>query len=106
MNRESPQKFRLKTYIKSLGIKLLNRFSADPLLKGILILGSGTAITQILGLILVPIITRIYPPEIYGTGAVYTSILQILLVVATMRYEFTVLIADTDNDAEYLLILC
>jgi O-antigen/teichoic acid export membrane protein len=105
MDRESPEKFRLKTSIKSFGNKLLNRFSRDPLLKGILILGSGTAITQILGLILVPVITRIYPPEIYGTGAVYTSILQILLVVATMRYEFTVLIAETEDDAEYLLVL-
>ncbi len=109
MSRESdyPEKIiiRLKTYVNSLRIKLVSRFLKDPLLKGILILGSGTAISQILGIIFVPVITRIYSPAIYGTGAIFTSLLQILLVVATMRYETSILIAESDDDAEYLLIL-
>jgi O-antigen/teichoic acid export membrane protein len=109
MRRESdpPEKimFRCKTYIHSLLTKIVSRFSRDPLLKGILILGSGTAVSQILGIIFVPVITRIYSPAIYGTAAVFTSLLQILLVGVTLRYDSAILIAESEDDAEYLLIL-
>jgi len=96
---------RLKTYVHSLRKKFISRFSSDPLLKGILILGSGTAISQILGIILVPIITRIYPPDIYGTLAVFSSLISILLVVSTLKYELTIPIAEKGDDAEYLVFL-
>jgi O-antigen/teichoic acid export membrane protein len=98
------QKFKLSLH--SLRTKIISILSSDPLLKGILILGSGTAISQVLGVIFVPIITRIYPPGIYGTAAVFTSILQILTVVSTLRYEYAMFMAETEDDAEYLLILC
>jgi O-antigen/teichoic acid export membrane protein len=105
---ESSEKFmiRLKTYVNSLRIRFVALLSADPLLKGILILGSGTAISQILGIIFIPIITRMYPPAIYGTLAVFSSLISILLVVSTLRYELTIPIAEKDDDAEYLVILC
>lgn len=96
---------RLITCVHSLRIRLISRLSADPLLKGILILGSGTAISQILGIIFIPIITRLYPPAIYGTLAVFSSLISILLVVSTLRYDLTIPIAEKDDDAEYLVIL-
>lgn len=104
---ESSEKFiiRLKTYGNSLRLRLISRLSEDPLLKGILILGSGTAISQLLGIIFIPIITRLYPPAIYGTLAVFSSLISILLVVSTLRYELTIPIAEKDDDAEYLVIL-
>ncbi len=104
---ESSEKFiiRLKTYVNSLRLRLISRLSEDPLLKGILILGSGTAISQLLGIIFIPIITRLYPPAIYGTLAVFSSLISILLVVSTLRYELTIPIAEKDDDAEYLVIL-
>ena len=47
-----------------------------------------------------------YPPAVYGTLAVFSSLISILLVVSTMRYELTIPIAEKDEDAEYLVILC
>jgi O-antigen/teichoic acid export membrane protein len=104
---ESSEKFiiRLKTYVNSLRLRFTSRLSEEPLLKGILILGSGTAISQLLGIIFIPIITRMYPPAIYGTLAVFSSLISILLVVSTMRYDLTIPIAEKDDDAEYLVIL-
>lgn len=97
---------RLKTYRTSFSKQFASRFSSDPLLKGILILGSGTAISQVVGLVLVPIITRIYPPAIYGTLAVFNSLITLLLVASTLKYELAIPIAEKDDDAEYLVVLC
>ena len=109
MSREPdhPQKtiIRLKTYIHSLRTRIVSRFLTDPLLKGIVIIGSGTAIAQVLGIVFVPILTRIYPPAIYGTLAVFTSLLSILIVASSFRYELTLPLPEKDSDAEYLLIL-
>jgi O-antigen/teichoic acid export membrane protein len=88
-----------------LGNKIIARISTDPLFKGIIILGSGTAISQALALLFVPILTRIYPPAIYGTLAVFSSLLSILIVGCSFKYELTIPIAENEKDAEYLLIL-
>ena len=86
--------------------QIQQKITDSSLLKGLIILGSGTAISQVLGIIFVPILTRIYPPEIYGTLAVFTSLLTILTVGSSLKYEFSFLLAEKDEDAEYLLILC
>jgi O-antigen/teichoic acid export membrane protein len=96
---------RCKTFFTRIKTKITSRIPPDPLLKGIVILGSGTVISQVLGIIFVPIITRIYPPAIYGTLAVFSSLLSILIVGSSLRYELTIPIAEKDDDAEYLLIL-
>ena len=110
MNKESDpaKKFtvRLKTHFDSIRTRIISRILGDPLLKGIVIIGSGSAIAQILGIIFVPIITRIYPPEIYGTLAVFSSLLAILIVGSSLKYELTIPLPEKDDDAEYLLILC
>lgn len=96
---------RCKMFRTLIKTKITSRISPDPLLKGIVILGSGTVISQVLGIIFVPIITRIYPPAIYGTLAVFSSLLSILIVGSSLRYELTIPITEKDDDAEYLLIL-
>jgi hypothetical protein len=85
MNRESGQSnnfiTRLKTFGNSLRTQIISRFLTDPILKGIVILGSGTAVAQVLSIVFVPILTRIYPPAIYGTLALFSSLLSILVSV-------------------------
>jgi O-antigen/teichoic acid export membrane protein len=96
---------RARAYLTATGNKILSRISSDPLFKGIVILGSGTVISQALAILFVPILTRIYPPDIYGTLAVFTSLLSILIVGSSFKYELTIPLAENDKDAEYLLIL-
>jgi O-antigen/teichoic acid export membrane protein len=95
----------IKTFFNSIKTRIIARISTDPLLKGIVIIGSGSAIAQILGIIFVPILTRIYPPDIYGTLAVFGSLLSILIVVSSFKYEYAIPVPENDDDAEYLLIL-
>jgi O-antigen/teichoic acid export membrane protein len=96
---------RLTRYGNSLRTKITSWISKDPLLKGIVIMGSGTAVAQILGIVFVPILTRLYPPAVYGTLAVFTSLLSILIVISSFRYELTLPLPEKDDEAEYLLIL-
>ena len=107
MSSEPGQKIiiRFTRFINSLRTRIVSRFLTDPLLKGIVIIGSGTAVAQVLSIVFVPILTRIYPPAIYGTLAVFTSLLSLLIVASSFRYELTIPLPERDDEAEYLLIL-
>lgn len=69
------------------------------------LLAGGTALGQGVVVLASPILTRLYTPEDFGVLAVYTSILGILAVVASLRYEFAIPLAKDDETAAKLLIL-
>jgi len=62
-------------------------------------LAGGTAIAQILNIATSPIISRLFSPDDFGVLSVYTSILSIVAVFATLRYEFAIPIAEDDKSA-------
>ncbi|AKB24194.1 O-antigen flippase Wzx [Methanosarcina sp. MTP4] len=78
----------------------------NPLYKGVFILGSGTAVAQLIGIVTMPIITRLYTPSDLGVLAVYSSILAIVGIGATLRYEFAYGLPEEDEDAVNLFGLC
>lgn len=78
----------------------------NPLYKGVLILGSGTAVAQLIGIAAMPVITRLYTPSDLGVLAVYSSILAIVGTGATLRYEFACALPQKDEDAANLFGLC
>ncbi|MCT8337796.1 lipopolysaccharide biosynthesis protein [Methanoculleus sp. Afa-1] len=78
----------------------------NPLYKGVLILGSGTAVAQLIGLVTMPIITRLYLPSEMGILAVYSSVLAIFGVGATLRYEFAYALPKENEDTINLFGLC
>lgn len=71
----------------------------NPLYKGVLILGSGTAVAQLIGIVTMPIVTRLYTPADLGVLAVYSSILAIFGIGATLRYEFAYALPKENDDA-------
>ncbi|RXE55291.1 polysaccharide biosynthesis protein [Methanoculleus taiwanensis] len=87
--------------------KALIRFiSNNPLYKGVLVLGSGTVLAQLIGIVTLPIITRLYSPSDLGVLAVYSSILSIVVVAASFRYEFAYPLPKQDETAANLFALC
>ncbi|MED4079847.1 oligosaccharide flippase family protein [Halalkalibacterium halodurans] len=74
-------------------------------LKNVSILMSGTVIAQLLTVAISPILTRIYGPEAFGILAIYTSIVSILSVIVTGRYELAIVIPKNNKDAMNLLYL-
>ncbi|MBO0602552.1 oligosaccharide flippase family protein [Sporosarcina sp. E16_3] len=67
--------------------------------RNVFTLFSGTSIAQLIPLAITPILTRIYGPEDFGVFALYTSIVAILSVLATGRYELAILIPKKNVDA-------
>ncbi|WP_301664839.1 oligosaccharide flippase family protein [Methanoculleus frigidifontis] len=89
-----------------LSTKIIRFISNNPLYKSVFVLGSGTILAQLIGILSMPIITRIYTPEDLGLLAAYTSILSIVAVTATFRYEFAYALPKRDDGAANLFALC
>src|SRR5580765_5288653 len=68
-------------------------------------LASGTAIAQFLFVLAMPALTRLYTPADYGTLAVYSSTLTVLLVLASLRYEAAIPLPEDEQAAGSLLAL-
>lgn len=69
----------------------------------VLTLTGGTAFAQILTILSVPVLTRLYQPENFGVWALYSSITSIISVIICMRYEYSIMLPESDEDAVNLL---
>ena len=59
----------------------------------------GTFFSQIIPLAILPILTRLYSPEEFGTLALYIAFFSILSVVVTGRYEMAIMLPKKEKDA-------
>ena len=82
------------------------KISQSPFLRNIFIIGGGNLFAQMIGIILSPIITRLYFPSDFGVLAVFNSILSVILVTAALRYELAIPIQKEEKDAANLLSIC
>ncbi len=69
----------------------------------VLTLTGGTTFAQILTILSVPVLTRLYQPENFGVWALYSSIISIISVIVCMRYEYSIMLPELDEDAINLL---
>jgi O-antigen/teichoic acid export membrane protein len=97
---------RLKNILLQTGYQQYSRVMSSPLWKGVFVIGGGTALAQGIGIISTPIITRLYDPSDFGLLAIYSSVLTILLVIASLRYEYAIPVPKDSSRAANLLILC
>ncbi len=67
--------------------------------KNVAMISGSTALAQLLNALFSPVITRIYSPEEYGILTVYTSILGLIVIVASLKYEWGIPIAENDEKA-------
>lgn len=75
-------------------------------MRGVSVLVSGTAGAQILMVLASPLLTRLYGPEAFGEFAVYVALLSVLTVIASFRYQLAIPVAEKEEDAIHLLVLC
>ena len=67
-----------------------------------LTLVTGTAAAQAVGILLQPVLSRLYSPAVTGEMAVYVSITGIIISIAALRYDMTVMLPESDDDARQL----
>lgn len=71
----------------------------------VLILMTGTTIAQAIPIAISPILTRIYSPDDFGIVALYLSIVSIISVLVTGKYELAIMLPEKDEDAINIVAL-
>lgn len=74
-------------------------------LKSVVTLLSGSAFGQILMVLALPLLTRLYTPDDFGALAVFSALLVILSVLSTLRLEIAIAVAKTEQEANILTVL-
>lgn len=89
--------------------KIKEKFSKvlpkNSFIRSVSVLVGGTATAQVIAILASPILTRLYSTEDFGLLAVYGSIIGIVGVIASLRYELAIPIAETDKEAASLVYL-
>lgn len=70
----------------------------------VLKLVTGTVIAQAITLITAPILSRLFPPEAFGTCSVFVAIISLLAIIVCLRYEFAIMLPERDEDAINLVM--
>jgi len=77
-----------------------------PFLKNVSIMLTGSGVGQLVSVLLSPILTRLYSPQQFGILSVYTAILVILVVLASLRYELALTLVASEEEAMNLAAVC
>jgi len=80
-------------------------FPRSGFARNIAVMSSATAIGQGIAILAAPILTRLYTPEDFGALGIYASLLGILCVVASLRFEQAIPLPRSDRVASNVVIL-
>lgn len=88
---------------------IIKRLKTSDFVRNVALVGSGIAAAQIIALIFMPFLTRLYGPDAFGIAAAFAAIVGIITPLATMGYANAIVMPDSDEDAAAvarLSILC
>src|SRR5699024_10394125 len=83
----------------------LIKFSKKPFVRNVILLASGTAMAQVIAMILSPIITRLYGPEAFGSMGTFMAVVSIVAPIAALTYPIAIVLPKRDQDAKGLIRL-
>lgn len=92
----------MKSFLDKVNAKLNGQ---GGFLKSVSVLAGGTAFAQMLGVLTLPILTRLYTPEQFSVFAIYSALLGTIAVISCLRFEIAIPIPNNDKTAINLLVL-
>ena len=60
---------------------------------------SGTIIAQLVSILLQPILRRLYTPESFGILSAYLSIIGMIVILCSLRYDDTIVLPKSDKES-------
>jgi len=81
------------------------RLRTSQFVRHVAILTSGTAAAQIITILAVPLIARLYTPGDFGVFALFLAFSSIGGAIATARYEMAIVLPSRDDDARSIVVL-
>lgn len=73
--------------------------------KNIFTIFTGSSVSQIIWILTIPILTRIYSVSDFGIYQLFTSTASVMIIFATARYELAIVVPKKNEHAFYLTIL-
>ncbi|HOY73393.1 MAG TPA: oligosaccharide flippase family protein, partial [Tenuifilaceae bacterium] len=83
--------------------RFLAIFRKSEILQNASILVSGTILAQAIPILLQPFLRRYFSPHDFGVYSVYSSLIGILLVISSFRYEQAIVLPKRNRDASVLV---
>ena len=84
----------------------MTSYSKKHFINDVLTLSVVPLISQLVGLLLLPVITRIYSPIDFGLFNTFSAIVAFLGVFSTLAYHSSILLPKKDESASSILISC
>ena len=81
-------------------------FTKSKFLRDVVAVATGIAAAQIIAMIFMPFLTRLYGPEAFGTVAAFTAIINIITPLATLGYSNAIVMPEKEEDASAIIRLC
>jgi O-antigen/teichoic acid export membrane protein len=89
--------------------KSLVKFASDIInnkfIQNVFVVASGSAMAQVIGLLLLPIITRLYGPEAYGLLGSFLAITAILTPIAALTFPIAIVLPKNNSEAVSIILL-
>lgn len=67
---------------------------------------SANVFAQLLGILIYPLLTRLYTPEDFALLNLFTSIVSVLLIIATAEYQYAIVLPEDDKRARSIVHVC
>lgn len=81
------------------------KFLRSELIRSASILISGTVIAQMISILLQPLLRRFFNPQSFGIYSVYLSLIGIIIVISSLRYDDAIVLPRKDKESANLLAL-
>jgi len=78
-------------------MNFLKSIKQNKILRNSIILINGTIISQIINIIMSPIMSRLYSPEDFGNYSTITAIVLIIAIIANGKYDLAIMDSKDDN---------
>lgn len=79
---------------------VLSRLLNNSFVKSVILIASGTAGAQAIGMLAMPFITRLYGPEAFGALGAFTALATAVIPIAALTYPIAIVLAKTDQEAQ------
>lgn len=83
--------------------RIITKFRKSHFAKNVLILMTGTGLAQLISFVLSPVISRLYGPEEFGVFALFISIVSILGIFATGRFEMAIMLPKEEKEVNKII---
>ena len=84
---------------------LLKKFKTSEFNRNVVKVFSGTFLAQLITIGISPVLTRIYSPQDFSNLALYLSVVSIITVITTLKYDKAIILPEDDKKALSLVVI-